>query len=216
MVPGPWRLVTFDIDGTLTLVHGWKVLAERFGRSERYERAMARIRNGAAGEDETITELLRIAEGHTVAEVQAGLVETPKLSRIPDGVRELHDRGIRVALLTHNPPYVTDWYRAWGGFDDAGGIRGTQPTQPTIGPPVDVRADKLGALAELVSRAGVEPSAVVHVGDARPDAAVFPHVGAGIALNAKSADVAEAADLALRTTDFGTVVEALLRLPSRE
>jgi len=109
MVPGPWRLVTFDIDGTLTLVHGWRALAEQFGRTEQYERAMARIRAREASEDETIAGLLRIAEGHTVAEVEEVLAKTPKLSGIPGGVQELHDRGIRVALLTHNPPYVTSW-----------------------------------------------------------------------------------------------------------
>jgi len=215
MVPGPWRLVTFDIDGTLTLVHGWRALAEQFGRTEQYERAMARIRAREASEDETIAGLLRIAEGHTVAEVEEVLAKTPKLSGIPGGVQELHDRGIRVALLTHNPPYVTSWYRAFAGFDDAGGLFGHQATQPIIGPPEAVRVDKLEALTEMVARQGVPLREVVHVGDSRPDAAVFPHIGAGVALNAPSPEVARAADLAIKTRDFGEVVEAILRLPSR-
>jgi phosphoserine phosphatase len=215
MARGPWRMVTVDIDGTLTLVHGWRVIAEAFGRVERYERTMARIRAREAGEDETISQLLSIAEGHTVAEVRAALEATPRLSGIPEGVRRLHQEGMIVALLTHNPPYVTDWYRTFGGFDDAAGIRGVQATLPRIGPSVGVGADKPGGLAALLARHEVDPKTVVHVGDARPDAAIFPLVGSGVALNAKSWTVRESADLAIETTDFGEVVTALLRLPAR-
>jgi phosphoserine phosphatase len=215
MVRGPWRLVTVDIDGTLTLVHGWRVIAERFGCVARYERAMARIRAREAGEDETISELVSLAEGHTVSEVEQVLETTPRLSGIPEGIRRLHRERMWVSLLTHNPPYVTDWYRAFGGFDSAGGMRGSQPTDPKIGRPVGVGADKLGGLASLVARHGVNPREVVHVGDAGPDAAIFPLVGGGIALNARSASVRRAADLALETTDFGAVVSAILELPAR-
>jgi phosphoserine phosphatase len=215
MVRGPWRLVTVDIDGTLTLVHGWRVISERFGRVERYERAMARIRAQEAGEDETITELVSIAEGHTVAEVESVLAATPRLSGIPEGVRRLHDEGMLVDLLTHNPPYVTDWYRKLGGFDDAAGIRGSQPTEPRIGHPVGFGADKPGGLAALLARQGINAKDVVHVGDARPDAEIFPRVGAGIALNARSPQVRASADLAIDTTDFGGVVSAILTLPAR-
>jgi phosphoserine phosphatase len=212
MDPGPWRLVTFDIDGTLTLVHGWRALAERFGQTAQYERTMARVRAREAGEDETLTALVGIAEGHTVAEVEEVVAGTPKLSRIPEGVARLHERGVLAGLLTHNPAYVTDWYRRFGGFDDAGGMRGSQATAPRIGPPVGVRADKLGSLAEMLVRWRIDPLAVVHVGDARPDAQVFERVGAGVALNAKFAEVERAADLVLRTTDFLEVTEAVLRL----
>lgn len=215
MVRGPWRLVTVDIDGTLTIGHGWRFVAVAFGRAGQYDRAMARVRSREAGEDETIAALLAIAEGHTVREVETIVAATPKLSGIPEGVRRLHGEGTEVALLTHNPPYVTDWYRRFAGFDDAGGLRGTQPTEPKIGPPLKVWTDKLGSLREMAARRGIPPSNVVHVGDSRPDAAVFPFVGGGIALNAEHPDVVRAADLALKTHDFGELVSAILALPAR-
>jgi phosphoserine phosphatase len=208
-------MVTVDIDGTLTLLHGWRVIAERFDRVPLYERTMARIRAGEATEDVTIAHLLSIAEGHSVADVVAALQVTPRLSGIPEGVGRLHAEGMVVALLTHNPPYVTDWYRQFAGFDDAAGMRGFQATSPLIGSSVGVGADKPGGLAALLARHEIDPSAVVHAGDARPDAAIFPLVGGGIALNATSRTVRAAADLAIDTTDFGEVVEAVLRLPAR-
>ncbi|MCI4373791.1 MAG: HAD hydrolase family protein, partial [Thermoplasmata archaeon] len=216
MPRGPWRLVTVDIDGTLTLVHGWRVIAERFGRVPTYERVMARIRSREAGEDETIAALVALAEGHTVPEVVEALEATPRLSGIPEGVRRLRGEGMSVALLTHNPPYVTDWYSAFAGFDGGGGGRGggggggpTQPTEPTIGPPVRARADKPGGLAMLLSRYGVRSEEVVHVGDSGPDAAIFPLVGGGIALNARSPAVRKVADLAHDTTDLSDLVSAV-------
>jgi phosphoserine phosphatase len=215
MARGPWRLVTVDIDGTLTLVHGWRFLGERFGRVDQYERAMERLRARESGEDETIASLLAIAEGHTVAEVRAGLAGTPKLAAIPEGVRRLHDEGIRAALLTHNPPYVTDWYCDLAGFDRAAGFAGEQPTEPVIGAPVGARADKLGGLAQLLGHYELDPRTVVHVGDAGPDATVFRRVGGGIAVNPVSKAVEEAADLTLWTRDFREVVSGLLELPVR-
>jgi phosphoserine phosphatase len=215
MVRGPWRMVTVDIDGTLTLVHGWKVIADRFGRGELHRAIMDPQRIREVGEDATISALVALAEGHTVGEVVRALEETPRLSGIPEGVRLLHDEGMRVTLLTHNPPYVTDWYRSFAGFDGAGGFRGEQPTEPVIGRPVGVRADKPGGLAQLTAEFRVDPKEVVHVGDAGPDAAIFPLVGGGIAVNGKSDAVRRRADVALETTDFGAVVSAVLSLPAR-
>jgi phosphoserine phosphatase len=215
MVRGPWRLVTFDIDGTLTLGHGWRLFAEQFGRTEAYERTMARIRARRATEDETLTALLQINEGRTLAEVEAVIAATPKLAGIPAGVRRLKAEGLQVALLTHNPPYITAWYRTWAGFEDAGGIRGHQATDPRLGPPQEIRADKRGGLRDLVARRGVPAASIVHVGDSRPDAEIFPLVGAGVALNAQYPEVERAADLAIRTSDFSEVVEGILALPAR-
>ncbi len=215
MTRGPWRLATFDLDGTLTLVHGWKAMALAFDQLPLFERTMEGIRSGRATENETLTGLLRIAEGHTVEQVEAVLAATPKLAHLPEGVRRLQDEGIHPALLTHNPPYVTRWYCRYAGFEDAGGMRGDQATHPVLGPPHDIHADKPSALHAMEARYAVVSRQVVHVGDARPDAAIFPLVGGGIALNAVRPDVKSAADLALTTDDFRDVVEAILTLPAR-
>ncbi len=206
----PFGLVTVDIDGTLTTVHGWLALARRFGREDEYRTLMGRIRHGLAGEDETLRGLLRIAEGRSLAEVEEVLAATPKLAGIPEGVRRLHEAALPVALLTHNPPYVTDWYRRFGGFDDAAGLVGRQPVGVLIGAPEGIRADKPSGLLDLCARRGVRPSEVVHVGDAPPDAEIFARVGYGISVNADRPSVERAADRALRTREFGAIVDAIL------
>jgi phosphoserine phosphatase len=137
------------------------------------------------------------------------------LSGIAEGVAELHALGSRVALLTHNPSYVVDYYRRTFGFDDAEGVRAQTTEAGRIGPPRGVRADKPGGLGALLARAGVEPRAVAHVGDGWSDAEVFRLVGGGIALNSSLADVNQAADRVVRTGDFRDVIRALRTLSPR-
>jgi len=211
----PWKLVTVDIDGTLTRGHGWKEIARAFGRLEAFEATNRRFFAHQIDEDSHLANLLNIASGHTVSEVEEVLVRTPKLAGISDGIVSLHERGSRVALLTHNPDYVADWYRRTFGFDDSEAIV-TQPVvKGRIGPVTAVHADKGSELRALLSRANVPASATAHVGDGWSDAAVFRLVGGGVALNSPYPEVSAIADLALTTTDFRDVVEGLSDLAPR-
>lgn len=215
MAPFDWRLVTVDIDGTLTVGHGWRPIAEAFGRLPDFERSNGRFRAHEIGEDEHLADLLDLATGRTVAEVEAVVARTPRLTGIADGVAELRALGARVALLTHNPTYVVDYYRRTFGFDDAQGIRAQSTDGGRIGAPHDVRADKPGALRALLARAGTSARATVHVGDGTSDAALFPRVGGGIAVNPASPEVEAAADRVVRTRDFGAIIAAIVSLQPR-
>lgn len=210
-----WPLVTVDIDGTLTRVHGWKVIAERLGRSDAFERSQRRFFDREVGEDEHLEEMLRLAEGRTVPEIEAALETTPRIEGIAEGVRWFRGRGTRVALLTHNPPYVCEWYCRRFGFDDYEGTGGGDLVDGRIGAPTGVRADKPSGLGRLVSRAGTTRDRVVHIGDGWADAAVFPLVGRGVALNSTLPEVDRVADLVIRTDDFRVVVREVAALGPR-
>jgi len=211
-----WPLVTVDIDGTLTTVHGWRVIADAFGQGEQFARTQRRFFAKEIDEDEHLTDMLRITEGRTTAEVETALAATPHIGGILEGVRAFHDRGTRVALLTHNPPYVCEWYCGRFGFDDFDGTGLQEVVHGVIQAPHDVRADKPAGLRALARRAGTSPDRVVHIGDGWADAALFPIVGRGVALNSSLPEVERAADLALRTVDFRDVVHAVEALRPRE
>jgi len=215
MAAFPWQLVTFDIDGTLTRGHGWRPIAEEFGELAVLERTNRRFLAREVGEEEHLADLLDIATGHTVAEVQAVVARTPKLSGIAEGVRSLKAAGAKVALLTHNPPYVTEYYLRTFGFDAAEGVDAQAIEHGRIGPPHDVRADKREGLARLLERFAADAHRSVHLGDGWADVPVFRSVGAGVALNTQLPEVRDAADLALVTEEFGTVVAALHGLRPR-
>lgn len=211
-----WRLVTVDIDGTLTRRHGWAEIAEAFGRDEEFREVVHRFRAGATSTDEYVGGLLALARDHSVEEVEAILDRTPKLDGIAEGVDELRGTGCRVALLSHNPTYVTAWYQRRFGFDDAAGTAVPAAVRGPIGRPGRVRADKAAGLAALLGRAGGEARTTVHIGDGLSDAELFGRLGGGIALNASSPAVRAAADLALSTDDFRDVVGAVRRLAPRK
>ncbi|HEV2316298.1 MAG TPA: HAD family hydrolase [Thermoplasmata archaeon] len=208
-----WRLVTFDIDGTLTRGHGWRFLAERVGRVPEYESTNREYFAGKRGEDEHLADLLRLADGLTIPQLDEILAATPKIDGIAPAISTWHGEGTSVALLTHNPWYVCEWYARTFGFD---GFAGT-PVPPAENGRLrlhgGVHADKLLGLQELVHRFGVVPAEVVHVGDGKADARVFPHVGAGVALNADSDEVRRAATLALKMSSLRELPQAVDALP---
>jgi phosphoserine phosphatase len=211
----PWKLVTVDIDGTLTRGHGWRAIADAFGSLPIFEETTRRFHAHEIGEDEHLSNLLNLAVGHTVDEVEAVVERTPKLAGIREGVGRLHDFGSRVALLSHNPTYVTKYYRREFGFDDDEGVDAQAIVLGRIGPPTGVRADKSGGLRALIARARVGARDVVHLGDSYADAALFPLIGGGVALNSRLEPVRAAADLILSADDFRRVVDALGRLTPR-
>jgi phosphoserine phosphatase len=211
----PWKLVTVDIDGTLTLVHGWREIAVAFGRLPEFETTNQQFGAHEIGEDQHLTNLLEIADGHTVDEVEAVLRRTPKLSGISNGVHELQERGAHVALLSHNPNYVAEWYQRTFGFDDFDAVPAQEVDHGRIGPCPAIHADKTEGFRALLARCGATASQGVHVGDGWSDAEVFRLAGGGIALNSRDPEVNRLADLALSTRDFRDVVRGISHLVPR-
>jgi phosphoserine phosphatase len=210
-----WSLVTVDIDGTLTTVHGWRQIAAALGRSDRFAETNRRFFAKEIGEDEHLKDMLELVDGVPLEKVHAILESTPRLRRIGEGVRDLHEHGTRVALLTHNPPYVCEWYCRQFGFDDFEGAAVQEVVDGIIGAPRDVRADKPSGLRALLARSGTPAERVVHVGDGWADAVIFPLVGRGVALNAPRPEVRAAADLAIETDDFRELTAAIELLEPR-
>ncbi|MCI4339850.1 MAG: haloacid dehalogenase-like hydrolase [Thermoplasmata archaeon] len=211
----PYRLVTVDLDGTLTRVHGWRLLAKAFGKEAEYEATNRQFFAHAISEDQHLKHLLDLAVGHTIPEVEAVLERTPRVVRIRETVEALQQGGTRVALLTHNPSYVCDWYVRQFGFDAAEGTDGTVVEGETITASGPSLADKRTGLGRLARRWAIPPPAIAHVGDGWADAALFPLVGAGIAFNSPLPDVEARADAVVRDGSLSAILPVLERLPPR-
>ncbi|HEY6239134.1 MAG TPA: hypothetical protein VIZ68_08125, partial [Thermoplasmata archaeon] len=69
----PFRLVTFDLDGTLTRVHGWSEIARFVGREPQRAESNRRFFSREIGEDVHLKNLLDLAVGHTVLELEGVL-----------------------------------------------------------------------------------------------------------------------------------------------
>jgi phosphoserine phosphatase len=206
----PWRLVTIDIDGTLTNVHGWRFLADQRGMGEAWRESTALYLRRETTENEHLRDLLRLAEGLDRPTLNAILEATPKIRGIAEAVDAWHEAGAKVALLTHNPSYVVDWWRERFGFDAADGVRhGPRFRAGRVAAPGAVVADKAGGLRRLLRKLSVEPRQTAHIGDGWADASLFPLVGAGVALNSQLKEVEVAADLVRHLRDLRPMVRAL-------
>jgi phosphoserine phosphatase len=214
-----FRLVTFDLDGTLTRVHGWLPIAEAADRRTAYDASHARFFSRAIDEDAHLQDLLDLAVGLRLSEVEGILAATPKIDGIRATIARLHAAGRKAALLTHNPTYVCDWYAREFGFDGFAGTVGDWIVHGRVVRVEGIRANKLASLTELAERFSLDPSAIVHVGDGWADAAVFARVGAGIAFNTRLTEVEAAADVSVHADSLTAVlpvIDALARRPRRE
>jgi len=211
----PFRLVSFDIDGTLVQGHGWEVIARARGREAEYRDTNRRFRSGEEGEDEHLRRLLGFAVGLSVSEMERLVAATPKVEGIAETLGDLRARGARVAVLSHNPEYVVDWYRRTYGFDDGEGTPGTVVRDGRIVDPGPAKADKLGGMRRLLERSGVPASSAAHVGDGTADITVFRHVGGGIAFNSTDPRVQASADRSVHSSSLTAVRPALQSFPPR-
>ncbi len=202
------NVVSFDIDGTLTIGHGWFYIASSSGRLDSYIESTSAFRAGMIGEDEHLANLLNIAAGLPLDSVEKMLEDTPRLENIASGIRYLKDRGFRTYLLTHNPDYVCRWYAEKYGMD---GFRCARQSvrNGIICRAHGVHADKVGWLNEMCRRESVPRSSVVHVGDGLSDADVFGIAGMGIALNTRIRGAIRRADASINTTDMMDVVRTI-------
>ncbi|MCI4363272.1 MAG: HAD hydrolase family protein, partial [Thermoplasmata archaeon] len=159
--------------------------------------------------------LLALARGHSATEIGEILERSPRIAGIRETIAALHARGARVALLTHNPGYVCDWYVRRYSLDGASGTPIPPDHDGLLQDPGPLRPDKLGGLARLLRRWDLSANATAHVGDGRADARVFPFVGAGIAFNSSDELVARAADAVVRAETLESILPVLERLPPR-
>ncbi len=205
----PFRLVTFDLDGTLTTEHGWLEIARATGTLAAFERTQRAFRAREVDEDTHLNDLLALAEGFRVTEIEEVLARTPKVAGIPATLSALHEDGVRLALLTHNPDYVCAWYARTYGFDDYEGTNGRRVRAGRIVPDGPAHAGKIEGLDRLRARSKIAAGAVAHVGDGWADAAVFPHVGYGIAFRSGRPEVRRAADAVVDGSDLTALLAVL-------
>ncbi|MGC2033986.1 MAG: HAD-IB family phosphatase [Thermoplasmata archaeon] len=215
MSPHGWRLVTFDIDGTLTAVHGWRFLAQRTGRLAEFESTTQRFFAHEISETEHLRDLLQLAVGLSIEEVEGILEDTPKVQGIAETVEELQARGVRTALLTHNPRYVCEWYERKYGFERSEATEGASVRHGRVAPLGTIRAHKLGGLRSLLRALDIPAHEALHVGDGWADAALFAQMGGGISFNSRWPEVDAAADATVKGSDLRLILPALDGLSPR-
>jgi phosphoserine phosphatase len=214
-----YRLVAFDVDGTLIGSRDgrvvWQFLNQRFGGD-----AEVNARRFRAYLDKEITyaEWVELDVGQWVAAGatrQQIVEEIHRCLYLLPGAREtvqtLHDRGFRLTVISGTIDLVLERLfpqhpfdevftnRIW--FDDSGQIAGWEAT------PFDMEG-KARALEEIAGRRGIAMSQTVYVGDNLNDIQVMGVAGLAIAYEPKHSSVGRAADAVVQK-DLRRILELI-------
>ena len=208
-----WRLVCFDLDGTLVL--GTSVsqhLADRLGHGA----LLAELeRRYAAQEISNATVADRQAEefaGRDRREMMTHLESIPRIGGIQATLARLHSAGIDALLCTVTWRFAAECFHQWYGF---AAVSGTEIEEGPDGRFTGKVArhfdkyDKRDFVVEHCRRRGIDLSTCIAVGDSHSDVPMFGAVGFSVALNAT--DAAKA--VASVSVNSGTVVDIFSVIP---
>ena len=210
-MPGPGRLdlVTYDLDGTLIDGTAFLLVARAFDNEREVLFHDARFRAGEITLEECYRIEFALLAGRTVEEVHGALSRGTWFPGIADSVRALKTAGLRVAVLTDNPDFVTQYLSRFG-IDDQVASRGEVNAGVVTGK-VHASFDKWGNLRRFLERHRIDPRRVAHIGNDVNDVRVWEHVGLGVCVAPTGPAVAAGADLVFpHIDDHRPIADAVL------
>ncbi len=203
-----WKLVCFDIDGTL--VRDWqgnsywgtlhRFLEGEVGVRKNQERLRA-FKEGRLSYHEWVEADLR--DFQEAGFTRADFERAAQLHKPFPGARELlatlRERGVRVGIIsgsitimpeTHFPNLYDDLFANRVFFDTEGRITGWEAT-------VYDNGSKHKALLAICAQEGIDPAHTIFVGNGENDLDILREAGVGVAFRPESRVVAAAADLSI-------------------
>ncbi|KAG9392674.1 Phosphoserine phosphatase [Carpediemonas membranifera] len=213
----PLKVVSFDVDGTLTSSYCWIEIHEQLGTADNARQNREAYFNGEIEYDVWAERDAALWRGRDYSEAVKAL-ETPKfLDGVVEGMKRLADAGVEIILLSGgvdiNNNVLSKHFPVMDSFanilmhDDEGRIVG-----------VDTRVGFEGELSkghilrQWAKEKGLDLGAVVHVGDSENDIAAFEAAGLGVAFHCHHEGTLDAADMIIAGRDFSKVVDALLEM----
>jgi phosphoserine phosphatase len=215
-----YRLVVFDIDGTITRhISSWQFLHERLGQ---WNNQAIRYQEMFLAGKISYRKFCRLDAAHwkgmEASKLYKVLEEIPYAKNVERAVRALKDSGFKLAAVSTGIQFIIDRVKKELGFDYAVGnklkVRGGRLTGG-----VEIKISHLGkgkVLESILKRFRIPAGSAVVVGDSAGDIPMMRMAGYAIAFNASSKAVAEAAAYCCRSDDFMEVCEKILEVSEAE
>ncbi|MHA1960837.1 MAG: HAD family hydrolase [Candidatus Thorarchaeota archaeon] len=208
-----FRLVVFDVDGTLTKHSSiWWRLHEHFGTVEGGKRLYDQFFSGEITYQEWADRDAALWTARPLSEVMSVVDNTELVKGASEAVESLKGHGLNVAILS-------------GGFDlmasriaERVGIGHVVTNRllhsdGTLTGEVEVLfgwGEKTKMIPQIAKHFGVSLDATVFVGDGLNDVGVFSKVGLSIAFMPEHEDVANAANVTIRNDDLRSILPHIL------
>lgn len=207
----PFRVVCFDLDGTLLRKSVSLFLAERMGYGSVLQELERRFRAGEISNSVIADTSAAWFQGKTRQEIKANLERAPWIEGIRSTINKLKEHGLRVLLGTVTWKFVAEILQERFSFDAVSGTEMEEVEGQFTGRVLRYfdENDKAVFVEEYCARQGWPLSMCVAVGDSRSDVALFRKVGLAIALNASS-EARAASHVTLEAEDLKAVLEYIL------
>jgi phosphoserine phosphatase len=207
-----YRVVCFDMDGTLTIVPSCAYMGQALGWGMEAGDLERRYDAGEITNRDVATAFAAHFQGKGKRDVWAVLEGLPRVAGIAETVASLHARGATALITTIAWTFVANYYRERYGFD---GFCGTEHEVDAagrltggIGRHFDEH-DKARFVEDYCRDRGIPLKEAAAVGDSRSDIPLFALVGRAIAFNANPA-ARERAHVSLEGPDLRVVLPELL------
>jgi phosphoserine phosphatase len=210
----PWRVFSFDLDGTLARRATSLHMANGLGHGDlirdledQYERGSLSARAFAEAE-------ARFYAGLSMTRISELLADLPFIDGIAETLQALRERNVLAIIGTGAWRFAAQVVGDRFGVSEVSGVEMRMREAGTLSGHIEKHFDELDKVAFVrayCSRHGVAMSQVVAVGDARSDIPLFGAVGFSVALNATPAAQA-AASISLRSDRLPDVLAVIPRL----
>lgn len=202
------RLVLLDMDGTVLMGRSLRALAQAFDLEEELAALDREKQQRGLSEREVAHRIAGLFAGLSLRDLYRVFDLIPLTPGACPWIRDQQRRGRAVALVSDSWRPLVERLAARLGVDEvwANGleVESGQLTGVLLPPPcpADLPPDcqrhavcKLHALRSLAEKYGVEPGEILAVGDGPVDVCMLREAGLGVALNPKTHEVAQAADI---------------------
>jgi phosphoserine phosphatase len=210
---GRFKLVIFDLDGTLTKERSiWEYIHKRLGKwygfAEEYQKQFLA---GNISYEEFCERDARVWKGMKVGELLEIVKTVPFHPGVDELINYLKQKGLKFSMVSSGLSLLTNWVHEKYGFDysvsnDLLHENGILTGKVKIQVYFDQKAEWV---KKILKQFEVKPEEVIAIGDSKGDMDMFQMVGFSVAFNSSSKDLDQIANVCIQSQNLIDIITRL-------